>query len=100
MNKLKDRLREERERLGLSQDDMAKVGGVGRTTQLNYEAGTRFPDTDYLCKIAGAGANQIYILTGERVAGSALPKDENALLKHYRLLNKSKKMRCVLLPVA
>ena len=91
MNKLNERLREERERLGLSQDDMAKVGGIGRTTQLNYEAGTRFPDTDYLHKIAGAGANQIYILTGERVAGSVLPKDENVLLKHYRSLSKNKK---------
>ncbi|KPM95207.1 hypothetical protein AOR11_24555, partial [Vibrio alginolyticus] len=39
-----ERLKAERERLGLSQTAMAQVGGVGKTTQINYEKDARSPD--------------------------------------------------------
>lgn len=61
------RLREERKRLGLSQESMAKAGGLlQKQTQLKYEAGTRHPDTRYLQLISIAGADVNYILTGTR----------------------------------
>lgn len=66
MNTVGLRLREERKRLEFGQSDFAFVGGCGRTTQIKYEAGERFPNTDYLEKIAAAGADVGYIVTGKR----------------------------------
>ncbi|WP_394231189.1 helix-turn-helix domain-containing protein [Salmonella enterica] len=61
------RLREERERLGLSQPALGKIGGVTKLTQLNYEKGKGMPDAAYLYTIHKAlGINIHYILTGIR----------------------------------
>ena len=57
------RLREERKRAGLSQADFADIAGVGVSTQKNYEAGRRAPDTDYLEKVQ-ATVDVAYIITG------------------------------------
>jgi transcriptional regulator with XRE-family HTH domain len=61
-----DRLREERQRLGMSQAEFGAIGGVQKDAQLRYEAGKRKPDSDYLSGIAKAGADVTYILTGIR----------------------------------
>ena len=50
------RLQEERKRLGLTQDKIAEIGGVKRRTQINYEAGGRSPEGNYLFAIAAVGA--------------------------------------------
>lgn len=60
------RLREERRRLGYSQADFAEVAGVSRAAQIKYEKGERHPDARYLAAIAEAGADVLYILTGDR----------------------------------
>lgn len=61
------RLREERERLGLSQPALGEIGGVTKLTQLNYEKGKGMPDAAYLYTIHKAlGINIHYILTGIR----------------------------------
>ncbi|TCS70739.1 hypothetical protein EDC61_11466 [Sulfuritortus calidifontis] len=59
------RLRQERERLGLSQTDFASIGGASKGSQILYEKG-KPPTADYLANIAAAGADVIYILTGRR----------------------------------
>lgn len=66
MNTFFDRLREERERLGLSQADFGAIGGVKKLAQINYEKGDRHPDSAYLSAIAAAGSDVLYILTGQR----------------------------------
>ena len=66
MNPIGERLREERVRLGLNQDDFAVIGGVQRRAQGNYERGERAPDADYLARIAERGADVLYIVTGAR----------------------------------
>lgn len=81
-----ERLREERERLGLNQADFAACGGATRKTQYNYEAGERAPDGGFLAAIAAAGADVQYILTGIR-SSAALAPDEQALLAGYRALD-------------
>lgn len=83
MNSQGDRLREERERLGLSQLAMGDVGGVKKLAQLNYEKGDRKPDAAYLAAIAGIGADVLYILTGQR-SPAALQPDELELLERFR----------------
>ena len=58
------RLKEERNRLGLSQDEFAVLGGVKKSAQVNYEAERRHPNTKYLANIWIGGADIQYILTG------------------------------------
>ena len=82
---ISDRLREERERLGLNQVEFGSIGGVKKLAQINYEKGERHPDSAYLAAIAAAGADVLYILTGER--SSAQPAHdaaEQVLLDSYR----------------
>lgn len=62
---ISERLRAERERLGLSQEEFAALAGAHRKSQGNYEKGDRQPDAAYLAAIAAAGADVLYILTGQ-----------------------------------
>lgn len=81
------RLRAERERLGMSQTDFGEVGGVRKLAQIKYEKGERIPDAEYLARVAGAGADVLYILTGQRAGDQpapALSRREAALLDNYR----------------
>ena len=64
------RLREERLRLGYSQKEFAKVGGVGRSSQILYEQSERPPTIEYLARVTDAGVDFQYVLTGERSAYS------------------------------
>lgn len=87
MSTIGERLREERDRLGLSQTAFAELGGAGKHSQINYEADRRKPDATYLAALAQAGADITYILTGHRVPqivkqitetfGPLLAKSEN-----------------------
>lgn len=80
------RLREERQRLGLSQTAFGEIAGVTKKTQALYESDERSPDGVYLAAIAAAGADVLYILTGQRVApvAPALTRREAVLLDNYR----------------
>jgi transcriptional regulator with XRE-family HTH domain len=78
-----ERLREERERLGLTQPAFAAVGGVTKMSQINYEKGDRKPDSAYLTAIAAIGADVFYILTGRRSLAPLTP-DELELLERFR----------------
>lgn len=60
------RLKEERERLGLSQAAFAKACGVGRTAQFNYEREERSPSSEYLDAADKLGADSAYIMTGTK----------------------------------
>jgi transcriptional regulator with XRE-family HTH domain len=84
--KIAERLREERKRLGLTQERFGAAGGVGKLAQLNYEKGERSPDAAYLSAIAVVGVDVSYVLTGER-AETAMTSDEAALLGAYRELD-------------
>ena len=66
MPNFSERLCTERERLELSQQGLAEKCGVTARSQRNYESGERNPDSVYLAAIAAAGADVLYILTGQR----------------------------------
>lgn len=72
MPNFSERLRTERERLVLSQQALAEKCGVTARSQRNYESGERNPDSAYLAAIAAAGADVLYILTGQRSGGAAV----------------------------
>ena len=65
------RLREERERLGMTQEGFGQAGGVLKRALIRYEKGERMPDATFLAAIAAAGADVLYILTGQRSGAAA-----------------------------
>lgn len=71
MNDIGKKIREERLRLGLTQEEFARACNVGRRAQSSYEAGERVPDLDYLKCAINAGADPQYILIGVRREASA-----------------------------
>lgn len=88
------RLREERERVGLSQPEMGEAGGVTKLTQLNYEKGDRMPDAAYLSVLHETlGIDVSYILTGQRAPTPegtvTVSQEEKALLENYRAMDKA-----------
>ena len=58
------RLREERLRLSLTQQQMALAGGIGRNAQSLYERDLSLPRADYLALITLLGTDVLYILNG------------------------------------
>lgn len=75
-----ERLRAERERLGLSQEDFAAIAGAHRRSQGNYESCARAPDANYLAAIAAAGANVHYIVTGQQLGGQSQSQSQAGVL--------------------
>lgn len=88
MSGIGERLREERERLGLNQGAFGELGGVKANAQGNYEKGDRYPDAAYLAAVAEQGVDVLYVVTGERTPkpSSSLNSDESDLIEHYRQL--------------
>lgn len=83
MSDIGERLREERERLGLVQAALAERCGVKKNAQSNYERGDRSPDAEFLYMASGAGVDVLYVITGQRAVG-AVAADEAALIEAYR----------------
>lgn len=66
------RLREERARLGLTQEDFGGLGGVKKLAQWTYEKGDRSPDAAYLGQLWFEGVDVQYVLTGLRADARVL----------------------------
>jgi transcriptional regulator with XRE-family HTH domain len=78
------RLKSERTRLSLKQNELASMCGISREMWGKYERGIAVPGGDVLVSFAQAGADIQYILTGEKSGGVALSRDESELVQHYR----------------
>jgi transcriptional regulator with XRE-family HTH domain len=77
-----ERVREAREYLGLSQDDVAKVLGLSRPAVTNIESGTRrleAVELDKLSRLYGRSAD--YFLTGEENVGASATDDVKFLAR-------------------
>jgi transcriptional regulator with XRE-family HTH domain len=81
-----NRLREEREKLGISQEELGAIGGVSRNAQGRYESDDRAPDWVYLERLAQHGVDVLYVITGQRVqaAAAVLTGEEATLIENYR----------------
>lgn len=85
MPEIAERLKETRERLGLSQQALAEHCGITARSQRNYESGERLPDAGYLAELVALGVDVAYVLTGDRnPAVPALDAAEQVLLDSYR----------------
>lgn len=70
------RLKEERKRLGKTQEELAEAGGVRRLSQIQYENETTAPSTRYLSGIAAAGVDLSYVLLGLRLKFGQLTHEQ------------------------
>lgn len=78
-----DRLKEERERLRMTQESFSVAGGAGKRAYIRYEQGERLPDAGFLAAISASGADVLYIVTGQRTDG-LLSAEEQTLLAYFR----------------
>ena len=62
------RLRAERERLGLKQEDYFRLGEWSARTVSNWEAGCTTPTADFFADVEVLGLDVNYIITGRRAA--------------------------------
>lgn len=63
--------------LGMNQADFAAISGQSKASQIRYESDDRSPDGLYFAAIAQAGADVLYILTGERRSGLPSPNADD-----------------------
>ena len=78
------RLKEERLKLNLSQDKLAKIGGVTKRTQVNYEQDSSKPDGEYLSRVAKEGINIQYVLCGEKECTPTKNNSTNEILSSMK----------------
>lgn len=83
MSILGERLKNEREKLGLSQEQLGAIGGVKKLAQFRYESGETFPNAQYLTEVSKVGIDVNYVLFGTR-ANNALTDEEQQLLAAFR----------------
>lgn len=81
-----ERLKFERKRLGLNQEEAGDLCGVRRETWSKYELGQIMPGCDVLVAFAAAGADANYLLTGIRSS----PPNEDEPLTNSVDFNKKK----------
>ena len=77
------RLKEERERIGLSQEQLGIVGGVKKLAQFRYENGDTYPNAQYLTEVVKIGIDVNYVLFGVR-SNAELTSEEQQLLETFR----------------
>lgn len=88
MTTIGHRLKEERERLNLSQTSMADAAGTTKKTQIDYETDRTPPKATYLAAVAPYGVDVAYVVTGQRLENVAGTPTELAYLRNCRALAK------------
>lgn len=82
-----ERLREERERLGLSQPKFAAIAETTKQTLFSWETGKTAPDGFQLSLLSAGGVDVLYVLTGSRsqpvAEAETLSPRQRALLSNY-----------------
>ncbi|MFS4552069.1 helix-turn-helix domain-containing protein [Comamonas resistens] len=80
---LAQRLREERKRLKLSQDEMAALGGVKPRTYQDWERGIASANAEFLATAELSGMDAAYVLTGRRAAPTNMSAEQMVLLASF-----------------
>lgn len=60
-----ERLKQERERLGMTQPAFAEAAGAAKRTLIEWEKGTTSPNSVQLSALSSVGVDVYYVLTGE-----------------------------------
>lgn len=72
MEKVGERLVEERKRLAKTVAGMAEECAVSKQAQINFEKGRQLPGGAYLIAAARLGVDVSYVLTGQRAGGAPM----------------------------
>ena len=88
------RLKEERKRLGHKQAEFAALVGTDVPKQSLYENDRRELRAPYLSRIAAAGVDVVYVITGRRSEGPWLDEAASEFLSAYHSL--PGEVRCLL----
>lgn len=98
-----ERLKEERERLNLTQPVFSDAAGAKKRTLIDWEKNISSPTAVQLSALSGIGVDVLYVLTGQRGATvqarsqsssiAGLPADEQLLLETYRTLPTTKQKK-------
>lgn len=86
------RLQAEKLRLGLTQRDMARLGGVSQATYSGYENNKSVPTLDFVIQLASHGVDPWFLMFGTP-APNSLSADEALLLMDYRALGTHEKFK-------
>lgn len=82
-----DRLKEERERLGLTQPGFAEVAGAKKRTLIDWEKGVSSPTAVQLAALVAIGVDVLYVVTGQRsvpvTPQQLLPEGDRVLLDNF-----------------
>ena len=78
-----DRFRAEREKLDLTQEELASKIATTSRTIISYESNKSPPKLSKLILFASLGADVGYIITGQKTTGAMTP-DETSLIDNYR----------------
>ena len=81
-----ERLREERDALGFTQEAMAEKAGISKRSYCAYEAGETAPSAKLLAALALMGVDVAYLLTGQRAGGASAPPPPRAVSEGDRIL--------------
>ncbi|MFS7242291.1 helix-turn-helix domain-containing protein [Serratia proteamaculans] len=81
------RLREERNRLGLTQAELAEIVGIHKNSQGNYENDVKSPDSKYLSMVAEHGIDILYVVTGVKTPQPDVSVEELKLIENYRAMD-------------
>lgn len=73
-----DRLKEERERLGMTIPEFATAAGAKKNTVIDWQNGTSSPPAAKLAALASVGVDVVYVLTGMKPVAS--PDQVKALM--------------------
>lgn len=86
-----ERLKEERERLGLTLPEFAERAGAKKNTVIDWQKDVSSPPAAKLAALAEIGVDVLYVITGQRAGGASMPpavpqlnRREAALLDNYR----------------
>ena len=83
---LGDRLKEERERLGLTQPEFSEAAGAKKRTLIDWEKGVSSPTAVQLSALAAIGLDVLYVVTGQRAGGAAAVPPARAVSEGDRVL--------------
>ncbi len=83
------RLKFERERIGMTQPEFAAIAGVSKRTLIDWEKGVSSPTAVQLSALMESGVDVFYVLTGQRIVSLQQPapptQEEIEILANYRL---------------
>lgn len=92
MPNIAERIKEERERLGLSQAKFGSIAGVSKQTVITWEKGNTSPTAVQLNEMSLSGLDAMYVLLGQRTPSTqALTVREACMLENYRALDEEDK---------